>query len=119
MRDHFVSALAQRYLKNGYIRDMDIMKRTQPILDVLIIHGGPAGLTVALTLAWQRLTVTVFDSGDYRGGAVRHLHRPYFCGAARENMSGKETTTLGDIAIEKPKKAADGYFKAIGKHNML
>ncbi|KAG9230928.1 thioredoxin reductase glit-like protein [Amylocarpus encephaloides] len=42
--------------------------------DVLIIGGGPAGLSAATTLVRQLHTVLVFDSGSYRNGKVKHVH---------------------------------------------
>ncbi|KAL4984197.1 hypothetical protein BDW68DRAFT_190673 [Aspergillus falconensis] len=49
------------------------MASPEPV-DVLIIGGGPAGLTVALTLVRQRHTAILFDSGSYRNGGVEHMH---------------------------------------------
>ena len=43
-------------------------------VDVLIIGGGPAGLTAALTLARQRHSAVVFDSGSYRNARTTRLH---------------------------------------------
>lgn len=44
------------------------------ITDVLIIGGGPAGLSAALMLARQRHTAIVFDSGEYRNESSKHMH---------------------------------------------
>lgn len=43
-------------------------------VDVLIIGGGPAGLTAATTLMRQRHSVILFDSGSYRNQRAAHLH---------------------------------------------
>jgi len=43
-------------------------------VDILIIGGGPAGLTSALTLVRQLYTVVLFDSGSYRNGSAVHMH---------------------------------------------
>ena len=46
-----------------------------PILhDVLIIGGGPAGLSAATGLARQLYTAVVFDSGVYRNARAKHMH---------------------------------------------
>ncbi|WP_433474030.1 NAD(P)/FAD-dependent oxidoreductase [Spirillospora sp. CA-142024] len=42
--------------------------------DVLIIGGGPAGLSGALVLARARRTVTVVDAGEPRNAGVGHMH---------------------------------------------
>lgn len=44
------------------------------VVDVLIIGGGPAGLTVASTIVRQLHTAIVFDSGVYRNSRAEHLH---------------------------------------------
>ncbi|KAL4912938.1 FAD/NAD(P)-binding domain-containing protein [Aspergillus aurantiobrunneus] len=43
-------------------------------VDVLIIGGGPAGLTAALTLVRQNHSAVLFDSGSYRNGDAEHMH---------------------------------------------
>ncbi|PVF99701.1 FAD/NAD(P)-binding domain-containing protein [Serendipita vermifera] len=43
-------------------------------VDVLIIGGGPAGLSAALTLSRTKRTVAVFDSGVYRNAKAPYMH---------------------------------------------
>ncbi|KAL3429987.1 hypothetical protein BDV09DRAFT_189661 [Aspergillus tetrazonus] len=43
-------------------------------VDVLIIGGGPAGLTAALTLVRQNHSAVLFDSGIYRNRDAEHMH---------------------------------------------
>ncbi|KAJ5894552.1 hypothetical protein N7495_006243 [Penicillium taxi] len=42
--------------------------------DALIIGGGPAGLTAALTLARQQQTSIIFDAGTYRNDTADYMH---------------------------------------------
>jgi thioredoxin reductase len=42
--------------------------------DVIIIGGGPAGLQAALTLGRMHRSALLLDSGEYRNGAVQHMH---------------------------------------------
>lgn len=42
--------------------------------DILIVGGGPAGLSLAVNLARSLHSVVVFDSGQYRNGLLPHLH---------------------------------------------
>ncbi len=44
------------------------------LIDVLIIGGGPAGLSAALTLVRQKHSVIVFDTGKSRALASPLLH---------------------------------------------
>lgn len=44
------------------------------IYDVLIIGGGPAGLSVATTIVRQLQTAIVLDSGVYRNARAEHMH---------------------------------------------
>jgi gliotoxin/aspirochlorine biosynthesis thioredoxin reductase len=47
---------------------------TNPLFDVVIIGGGPAGLAVATGVARQRFTAVVLDAGKARIDAASHMH---------------------------------------------
>ena len=42
--------------------------------DVIIVGGGPAGLSAATILGRARRRVVVFDDGNYRNEASRGIH---------------------------------------------
>ena len=44
------------------------------IYDVLIIGGGPAGLSIASSLARQVYTALIIDSQSYRNAVAKHMH---------------------------------------------
>lgn len=44
------------------------------IYDVLIIGGGPAGLSLAGSLARQLHTALILDSASYRNERTKHMH---------------------------------------------
>lgn len=63
--------------------------------DVLIIGGGPAGLSAAVNLARSLHTVVVFDSGKYRNALLPHLHGAV--GWDHENPSSIRTQMQKDL----------------------
>ncbi|UNI13905.1 hypothetical protein JDV02_000600 [Purpureocillium takamizusanense] len=44
------------------------------LYDVLIVGGGPAGLSMAVGLARQVYSALVLDSGEYRNARAEHMH---------------------------------------------
>ncbi|MBO1751686.1 NAD(P)/FAD-dependent oxidoreductase [Actinotalea sp. BY-33] len=44
------------------------------VLDVLVVGGGPGGLSAALVLARARRRVVVVDAGEARNAAASHVH---------------------------------------------
>lgn len=44
------------------------------VYDVLILGGGPAGLSMATTLARQAYTALILDSNVYRNARATHMH---------------------------------------------
>ncbi|KAL1599784.1 hypothetical protein SLS60_007588 [Paraconiothyrium brasiliense] len=69
-----------------------------PIVDALIIGGGPAGLAASLAFARTRTTAIVFDSQSYRNEGITHMHtvpsrdhvNPYeFRSIAREQITSR------------------------------
>ena len=105
------------------------MAAAQALLDALIIGGGPAGLTAALTLARQCHTAVVFHSGHYRNSAANHIHTVLtwdhkdpndFRAAAKENiLSGYQSIQFHDSAADKIEKTKDGLFLVTDRDGRL
>ena len=94
---------------------------TNSILDVLIIGGGPAGLSVATGLARQLYTAVVFDSGVYRNQITKHMHNVVtwdhqdpadFRKKGRTDILKRYTTIdFQDIEVTSVTKTAQGHFE--------
>ncbi|KAI0471151.1 hypothetical protein F4859DRAFT_522428 [Xylaria cf. heliscus] len=94
---------------------------TPDLVDTLIVGGGPAGLTSAVTVARNLHTAIVFDSHDYRNERTAHFHMmPTWDGknpiafrdAARQNtIDNYDTIFYVDIKIDKAVKNNEGLFE--------
>lgn len=102
---------------------------TPDLVDVLIIGGGPAGLTSAVSIARNVHTAIVFDSNSYRNERTAHFHMlPTWDGKnpiefhdiARVNtLEGYETIFYEDLKIEKAKKSDDGLFEVTDENGKV
>ncbi|KAL6716684.1 hypothetical protein ACLMJK_006252 [Lecanora helva] len=91
------------------------------VLDVLIIGGGPAGLSAATGLARQLYTVVVFDSGVYRNQRTNHMHNVLtwdhgqpeaFRQKGRRDILNRYTTVnFQDTEIKSVSKTSAGNFE--------
>ncbi|KAI3326347.1 FAD/NAD(P)-binding domain-containing protein [Xylariaceae sp. AK1471] len=93
----------------------------KPVLDVLIIGGGFAGLAAANTLARQLHTVAVFDSESYRNARSKHMHvmpawdhkdPEEFRAAARKDLERYNTVQFHRVEILKLAKTEYSVFEA-------
>jgi thioredoxin reductase len=90
-----------------------------PTTDVLIIGGGPAGLTTALTLARQVQTSIVFDDGKYRNKPSGSMHMVLtadnedpviFRNKARQNiLDNYDTVKIEETSITSVKQIDGGF----------
>jgi thioredoxin reductase len=90
-----------------------------PMTDVLIIGGGPAGLTVASTLARQIQTCIVFDDGTYRNKASNDMHMvltadrssptAYRTKAREELLHNYDTVSFQETTVTKVTKIEGGF----------
>ncbi|KAF5686945.1 hypothetical protein FCIRC_2637 [Fusarium circinatum] len=93
-----------------------------PLVDVLIIGAGPAGLSAALALARQFHTAIVFNSSLFRNARSVHMHTiatwdhkdsAAFRAATRKEILGRyKTISFEDLEIAKVEKTSDGDFAA-------
>ncbi|KAL7915446.1 hypothetical protein GGI35DRAFT_436876 [Trichoderma velutinum] len=82
----------------------------RPDFDVIIVGGGPAGLSAASGLARVRRNVLLIDSGEYRNAPTRHVHDvigfdgvtpAYFRWAARKQILNYGTVNLVNGTVTK------------------
>ncbi|KAK5050096.1 hypothetical protein LTR84_004216 [Exophiala bonariae] len=93
--------------------------QTPTDFEVIIIGGGPAGLSALSGLARVRRTALLIDSGEYRNGATRHAHDiigsdgvtpAYFRAAARDQISLYPTVSMQNGTIVDIQKINDTSF---------
>ncbi|CZT23705.1 related to thioredoxin reductase [Ramularia collo-cygni] len=98
------------------------MTVSSPTQDVLIIGGGPAGISAATALNRLMHPCIVFDHGVYRNDRSKHMHNlptwdhkdpADFRAAGRRDLTERyETTRFVDAKVEQLTKLDDGTFQA-------
>lgn len=87
-------------------------------VEVVIVGGGPAGLSAALMLGRCRRRVLVLDSGDYRNAAAHRSHGfltrdgiapEELRRLAREEVARYETVTLRRARVVDAAREGDGF----------
>lgn len=87
----------------------------------MIVGGGPAGLSAAMSIVRQDYKTVLFDSGKYRNAQSKHMHTVptwdhrdpgEFRTAARADLERYGSVTIEDVEIESLKRQDDGLFEA-------
>ncbi|KAI9044053.1 NAD(P)/FAD-dependent oxidoreductase [Aspergillus affinis] len=90
-------------------------------VDALIIGGGPAGLTAALTLVRQNHSAILFDSGSYRNGDAEYMHMvptwdhrnpaEFRAKARSEIQNHSANINIVDVQLTAARKINDSLFE--------
>lgn len=89
--------------------------------DIIIIGGGPAGLSAASSIVRQGHKTLLLDSGKYRNAESKHMHTvatwdhrdpEEFRAAARADLARYGTVAVENAEVETVKKREDdGFFE--------
>lgn len=91
--------------------------------DILIIGGGPAGLSAAASIVRQDHKTALFDSGRYRNAESKHMHTvpawdhrdpAEFRSASLAGLERYGSINVENVEIETVKQNGDGNFEASG-----
>ena len=89
--------------------------------DIIIIGGGPAGLSAASSVVRQDHKTILFDSGRYRNSLSKHMHTvptwdhrdPHeFRTAARADLERYGSVTVEATEVFRLVQREDGVFEA-------
>jgi thioredoxin reductase len=99
------------------------------LYDVLIIGGGPAGLSLATTLSRQLYSALVIDSGTYRNAQATHMHTvPGFDHVPPSEFRAKVRGDLQErypsiefqsTTIKEVRRTDTGVFEAIDENGVV
>lgn len=90
------------------------------LFDALVVGGGPAGLSAALALARQNMSLVLFDSGVYRNSRADFMHMipgadhvapSEFRATSRQQLTRYEGVTITNTNLIKAQKTSDGLFQ--------
>lgn len=91
--------------------------------DILIVGGGPAGLSAASSIVRQDHKTVPFDSGKYRNAESKHMHTlpawdhrdpADFRSASLAGLERYGSVTVENVEIETLKQKNNGNFEASG-----
>ncbi|KAM7189758.1 hypothetical protein V8F33_009897 [Rhypophila sp. PSN 637] len=94
--------------------------------DIIIIGGGPAGLSAASSIVRQGHKTALFDSGAYRNSTSPHLHTvpawdyadpEKFRAKARADLDQYGSVTIFNKTITSLKQVNNGQFEAVTGEN--
>lgn len=99
---------------------------TPKLYDVLVIGGGPAGLSMATSLARQVYSALVLDSGEYRNARATHMHTvpgfdhvnpADFRAKVRDDLRKRyEHIEFKTAKIKEVRKLDSGIFEAVDEN---
>jgi thioredoxin reductase len=91
--------------------------------DVIVVGGGPAGLSAALTLGRARRTTLVLDSGEYRNATAAHAQNVFTRDGTppedlrrigRDQLGAYPTVTLLAATAEDAREVEGGFEVRLG-----
>lgn len=97
-----------------------------PEYEIIIVGGGPAGLSTASTIVRQDHKTVLFDSGKYRNALSRHMHTvptwdhedpQAFREAAIKGLERYGTVTVEKVEVEAINQREDGLFEVLAGGN--
>jgi thioredoxin reductase len=89
--------------------------------EIIVVGGGPAGLSAAASVVRQSHKTVLFDSGKYRNAESKHMHTvptwdhqnpQAFRDAALKDFERYGSITVEKVEIETTKQRDDGLFEA-------
>lgn len=88
--------------------------------DILIVGGGPAGLSAASSIVRQDHKTVLFDSGKYRNAESKHMHTlpswdhrdpAEFRSASLAGLQRYGSFTVENVDVETIRQKDDGSFE--------
>ncbi|KAF3005414.1 hypothetical protein E8E14_000324 [Neopestalotiopsis sp. 37M] len=88
--------------------------------DIIVIGGGPSGLSAVSSIVRQDHKTVLFDSGKYRNGTSQHMHTvatwdhkhpSEFRAAARADLERYGSVKIEPLEVDSAKKLDDGRFQ--------